>query len=64
MKTLDNKVVYLVLAGAKKCSIIPELVREFVSEGASIYTFFTDMARKIANMKDFEISGNNISLEY
>ena len=64
MKTLDNKVVYLVMTGAKKCSIVPELVREFTSEGATVYTFFTDMARKIANMKDFEIPGNNISLDY
>lgn len=64
MKTLDNKVVYLVTTGAKKCSIVPELVREFVGEGAKVYTFFTDMARKIANIKDFEIPGNNISLDY
>jgi len=64
MKTLDNKVVYLVMTGAKKCSIIPELVREFVGEGANVYSFFTDMARKIANMKDFEIPGNKISLDY
>ncbi len=64
MKTLDNKVVYLVITGAKKCSIVPELVREFTSEGANVYTFFTDMARKITNIKDFEIPGNNISLDY
>jgi len=64
MKNLDNKIVYLVITGAKKCSIVPELVREFVGEGANVYTFFTDMAKKIANMKDFEIPGNNISLDY
>ena len=64
MKTLDNKAVYIVMTGAKKCSIVPELVREFVGEGASTYTFFTDMARKIANMKDFEIPGNKTSLDY
>lgn len=64
MKTLDNKIVYLVTTGAKKCSIVPELVKEFVSEGAKVYTFFTDMARKIVNIKDFEIPGNNISLDY
>ena len=64
MKTLDNKVVYLVMTGAKKCSIVPEIVREFIGEGANVYTFFTDMARKIANMKDFEIPGNKTSLDY
>jgi hypothetical protein len=64
MKTLDNKAVYVVMTGAKKCSIIPELIKEFISEGASTYTFLTDMARKIAVMKDFEIPGNRISLDY
>jgi hypothetical protein len=64
MKTLDNKAVYIVMTGAKKCSIIPELVREFVGEGANTYTFFTDTARKIVNMKDFEIPGNKTSLDY
>ncbi len=64
MKTLDNKIIYLVMSGAKKCSIVPELIREFVEEGAKVYTFFTDMARKIVNMKDFEIPGNKISLDY
>ena len=64
MKTLDNKVVYLVITGAKKCSIVPELVREFVCEEANVYTFFTDMAKKIVNIKDFEIPGNKISLDY
>ena len=64
MKTLDNKSVYIVMTGAKKCSIVPELVREFIGEGANVYTFFTDMAKKIANMEDFEISGNKISLDY
>ncbi len=64
MKTLDNKVVYIVMTGAKKCSIVPELVREFLNEGASTYTFFTDMARKIVNLKDFEIPGNRTSLDY
>ena len=64
MKTLENKAVYIVMTGAKKCSIIPELVREFITEGASTYTFFTDMARKIASMKDFEIPGNKTSLDY
>jgi len=64
MKTLDNKAVYIVMTGAKKCSIIPELVREFITEGASTYTFFTDMARKIASMKDFELPGNRVSLDY
>ncbi|HTZ41838.1 MAG TPA: flavoprotein [Candidatus Omnitrophota bacterium] len=64
MKTLDNKVVYLIMTGAKKCSIMPGLIREFLGEGARVYTFLTDMARKIANIKDFEISGNEISLDY
>ncbi|MBM3247041.1 hypothetical protein FJZ17_00665 [Candidatus Pacearchaeota archaeon] len=64
MKTLDNKAVYIVMTGAKKGSIIPELVREFIREGANTYTFFTDMARKIVSMKDFEIPGNKTSLDY
>ena len=64
MRTLDNKTVYIVMTGAKKCSIIPELVREFICEGASTYTLFTDMARRIVNMKDFEIPGNKTSLDY
>lgn len=64
MKTLENKVAYIIMTGAKKGCIVPELVREFVSEGANIYTFFTDMARKITNIKDFEIPGNKISLDY
>jgi hypothetical protein len=64
MKTLDNKIIYLVVSGAKKCSIVPELIREFVGEGAKGYTFFTDMAQKIVNMKDFEIPRNKISLDY
>ena len=63
MKTLDNKAVYVVMTGAKKCSIIPELVKEFISEGANTYTFLTDIARKIAVMKDFEIPGNMVSLD-
>ncbi|MBM3233924.1 hypothetical protein FJZ19_02400 [Candidatus Pacearchaeota archaeon] len=64
MKTLENKTVYLVMSGAKKCSIIPNLIKEFVNEGARIYTFLTDMARQIVNLRDFEIEGNIVSLDY
>jgi len=64
MKILDNKVIYLIVTGAKKCSIVPEIVKEFVDEGANVYTFFTDMAKKIVNIKYFEIPGNHICLDY
>ncbi len=64
MKILDNKTIYVIATGAKKCSILPELIKEFVDEGANVYTFFTDMARGISNIKDFEIPGNTISLDY
>ncbi|MFH1585862.1 MAG: flavoprotein [archaeon] len=64
MKALANKSVYLVVTGARKASIMPELVKELTEEGASVYTFFTEMARKISNPADFEIPGNKVSLDY
>ena len=64
MKTLENKTVYILVTGAKKCFIVLGLIKEFIGEGAGVYTFFTEMAKKMINMKDFEIRGNNISLDY
>lgn len=64
MKTLCNKNIYLVLSGAKKCSIMPELIREFALEGANMYTFLTDTAGRIVNPADLKIDPNTLSLDY
>ena len=64
MRTVNNKNLYLVLTGAKKCSLMPQLIGEFVSDGANVYTFLTDMARGIVNFDELKMDNNHISLDY
>lgn len=52
------------MSGAKKCSVIPQLIKELTSEGANLYTFLTDMTKKLVKLKEFDIPNNNISLDY
>ena len=64
MKAFENKVVYVVMTGAKKCSIAPGLIKELTGEGTRVFTFLTDMGRKVTNLGDLVIPGNKVSLDY
>ncbi len=66
MKPLKGKVIYIFGTGAKKITHISKMIREFIYEGADIYTMMSDMGSIICdtNLRDFNIKGNTLVKGY
>jgi len=50
---LKGKVIYLVLTSARKIKAVPEISRELIANGASVWIFPTEKAQKMMREFDF-----------
>lgn len=66
MKSLNKKVLYVVGTGARKITQIPRMVKEFVEEGAEVYTMMSEMGKEIcdSSLSEFNMDGNTIVQGY
>lgn len=66
MKSLNEKVLYVVGTGARKITQIPRMIEELVDEGAEVYTMISDMGRQICDsaLSEFKIDGNTMVYGY
>lgn len=62
MQSLKNKVIYVIGTGARKITYLPKMIKEFIEEGADVYTMMSDMGRELcdSNLVDFRIEGNTL----
>lgn len=66
MKSLNKNVLYIVGTGARKITQIPRMIKEFVSEGAEVYTMMSNMGKEICDLSlsKFKMPGNTIVYGY
>ncbi|MGM0598132.1 MAG: flavoprotein, partial [Myxococcota bacterium] len=66
MKNLNKKTIYLIGTGAKKIAHLPQIIREFTQDGASVYTMMSEMGKTIcdSNISDFKLAGNTMVHSY
>src|SRR3989344_3382588 len=64
MNSLNGKVIYLFGTGARKVSLLPEMIGEFALEGAEVYTMLSEMGMNLADLSTFDMHGNTILRGY
>jgi hypothetical protein len=66
MKNLEGRNIYVVGTGARKISQLPIAIKEFIAEGARVYTMMTNMGMELldSDHHQLNIQGNKVVMGY